>query len=53
MLDFGLEPKLVHKYVDRSSLAAMLATKRSEGVTSVVNLWTHTSEGIHPGFESP
>ena len=34
----GSTPMLVHKYVDRNSLAAMLATKRSVGIASKVNL---------------
>ena len=52
---------LVRKYVDENGLAAMLAAKRSVGVTPEVNLREHTScmplqcvnKASHSGFESP
>ena len=52
---------LVRKYVDENGLAAMLAAKRSVGVTPEVNLREHTScmplqcvnKAAHSGFESP
>ena len=50
---------LVQKYVDLNGSAAMLATKRSAGVTPEVNLRIllhagkkNTRQGIHPGFET-
>ena len=49
----------VYKYVDQTGLDAMLAVKRSAGVTPQVNLrfhcahvMKHASKGIHPGFET-
>ena len=51
-------PMLPHKYVDENGSAAMLATKRSAGVTleesedSIVHRWQSTqARGIQPGFE--
>ena len=40
MIDPGLKPHqcLFHKYVDKNVSAAMLAAKRSAGVTPEVNL---------------
>ena len=50
---------LVHKYVDQKGLVAMLAAKRSAGVTTEVNLRIllctgdkACKQGIHPGFET-
>ena len=53
-------PMRVHKYVDRNGSAAMLATKRSAGVTPEVNLRecvTYTplqsaNKAAHSGFET-
>ena len=48
----------VHKYVDHTASAAMLAVNRSASVTPVVNLTNSLHAGeeahkqrIHPGFE--
>ena len=52
-------PMLVCKYMDENGSAAMLAAKRSAGVTPEVNLkilftqaMKHACEGSHPGFET-
>ena len=52
--------KCLHSYVEEISSAAMLATKRSAGVTSEVNLREHITHtppqslnmAVHSGFET-